>query len=88
MRESCSPGKEAGWSMTAVVAVFQFQGKLGLRQAQNLGESYTHLGVRKIQVDESAGTIAVEYDATRMDQAGVAAVLRRLGIPITEPVAP
>ncbi|MBI3934672.1 MAG: hypothetical protein HY316_08250 [Acidobacteria bacterium] len=74
--------------MTAVVAVFRFQGKIGLRQAQNLGESYTHLGVRKIQVDESGGTIAVEYDATRMDQPGVAALLHRLGIPITAPVMP
>jgi hypothetical protein len=74
--------------MTAVVAVFQFQGTLGLRQAQNLGNSYTHLGVRKIQVNESAGTIAVEYDATRMDQPGVAALLRRLGIPLAEPRIP
>ena len=70
--------------MTAVVAVFQYQGKLALRQAQNLGESYTHLGVRKIQVNESENTIAVEYDATRMDQRGVAALLRRMGIPIAE----
>jgi len=70
--------------MTAVVAVFRYQGKLGMRQAQNLGESCTLLGVRKIQVDESSSTISVEYDATRMDQRGVAALLRRLGVPITE----
>jgi len=74
--------------MTSVVAVFKFQGKLGLRQAQNLGESFTHLGVRKIQVNENEGTISVEYDATRMDQSEVAALLRRLGIPITEPLTP
>ena len=74
--------------MTAVVARFQFQGSISLRQAQNLGASYTHLGVRKIRVNESSGTITVEYDATRMDQAGVAALLRRCGIPITEPAAP
>ena len=73
--------------MTAVVARFQFQGTLSLRQAQNLGASYTHLGVRKIQVNESEETIAVEYDATRMDLAGVAALLRRLGVPIIAPVA-
>ena len=73
--------------MTAVVTVFQFQGTLGLRQAQNLGESHTHLGVRKIQVNENEGTVAVEYDATRMDEASVAALLRRLGIPITKSMA-
>jgi hypothetical protein len=79
-----SRGEELFGAMTAVVAVFQYQGKLGLRQAQRLGESYTHLGVRKLQVNESDNTIAVEYDATRMDQHGVAALLRRVGIPITE----
>ena len=73
--------------MTAVVARLQFQGTFSLRQAQNLGDSYTHLGVRKIQVNESEETITVEYDATRMDLAGVAALLRRLGVPIIAPVA-
>ena len=73
--------------MTAVVVVFQFQGQLGLRQAQNLSNSYTRLGVRKTQVNENGRTIAVEYDATRMDQPGVAALLRRLGIPIATPMA-
>ena len=68
--------------MTTVVAVFRYQGKLGLRQAQDLGESYTHLGVRKIQVNENENTLAIEYDATRMDERGVAALLRRLGIPL------
>ncbi len=68
--------------MTSVVATFNYQGTLGISQAQNLGESYTHLGVRRIRVDEAARTVAIEYDATRMDQRGVAALLRRLGVPI------
>jgi len=70
--------------MTAVVGVFKYQGTLGMQQVQKLGESYTHLGVRKIVVDELERTLAVEYDATRMDQNGVAALLRRLGVPIGE----
>ncbi|MBI1956324.1 MAG: hypothetical protein HYS38_08015 [Acidobacteria bacterium] len=70
--------------MTSVVAVFNLQGKLGLPQARTLGESYTHLGVRKIAVDEREQTISVEYDATRMDRDGVAALLRRLGVPLAE----
>ena len=73
--------------MTTVVAVFQYQGTLGIKQARNLGESYTHLGVRKIVVNEQERTIAVEYDATRMDRNGVAALLRRCGIPLSEPAA-
>ena len=73
--------------MTTVVAVFQYQGTLGIKQARNLGESCTHLGVRKIVVNEQERTMAVEYDATRMDQNGVAALLRRWGIPLSEPAA-
>ena len=73
--------------MTSVVTVFKIQGKLGAQQARALGESCTHLGVRKITVDEREQTIAVEYDATCMDRNGVAALLRRLGVPLAGPVA-
>jgi hypothetical protein len=73
--------------MTTVVVVFKYQGVLGLAQGQKLGESYTHLGIRKVLVNEQDQTIAVEYDATRMDQNGVAALLRSLGVPVGEPVA-
>ncbi|HWP85781.1 MAG TPA: hypothetical protein VNN17_11360 [Terriglobia bacterium] len=69
--------------MTAVVAVFRYQGNLGLPQLQKLGESYAHLGIRNIQVNEHDRTLTVEYDATRMDQHGLAALLRRMGIPLT-----
>ncbi len=68
--------------MTAVVVVFKYQGVLGVAQAQKLGASYTHLGIRNIFINEKEQTIAIEYDATRMDQNGVAALLRSLGIPV------
>ncbi len=68
--------------MTTVVARFHYQGALSVKVAQRLGESYTHLGVRKIVVTEAESTIAIEYDATRMDQNGVAALLRRLGVAV------
>ena len=71
--------------MTTVEAVFAYQGTLGENQARKLGESYTALGIRKIRVNEQEHTIAIEYDATRMDQYGVAAMLRSLGVPIAEP---
>jgi hypothetical protein len=70
--------------MTAVVATFHYQGQIGPQQAMSLGASYTHLGVRRISIAQDTRTIAVEYDATRMDQAGVAALLRRLAIPIVD----
>jgi len=68
--------------MTSVVARFQYQGALGGKVAQRLGESCTHLGVRKITISEAEHWIAIEYDATRMDQNGVAALLRRLGVAV------
>lgn len=72
--------------MTTVVVIFKFQGELGSAVASKLGESYTHLGFRKIAVSEREQTITVEYDATRMDENGVAAKLRKLGVPIVEKV--
>ena len=72
--------------MTSVVAMFQLQSRISDAVAQRLGSSYTELGVRRISLDEAAASIAIEYDATRMDQLGVAALLRRLGVPISEPL--
>ncbi len=72
--------------MTTVVVVFKYQGTLSIALAQKLGESYTQLGIRRISVNDPEQTIAIEYDATRMDQNGVAAKLRSLGVPIVEQV--
>ena len=72
--------------MTSVVATFTLQSEISAAVASRLAASYTTLGVRRIAVDETARQIAVEYDATRMDQLGVAALLRRLGVPIGEAI--
>ncbi len=72
--------------MTTVVVNFKYQGELGAAVARRLGESFTHLGFRKIAVNEREQTITIEYDATRMDENGVVAKLRALGVPISEKV--
>jgi hypothetical protein len=72
--------------MTTVVVIFKYQGELGSAVARKLGESFTHLGFRKIAVDEREQTITIEYDATRMDENDVAAKLRTFGVPIAEKV--
>ena len=72
--------------MTTVVVNFKYHGELSTAVARKLGESFTYLGIRKISVNEREQTIAIEYDATRMDQNGVAAKLRTLGVPIAERV--
>jgi hypothetical protein len=74
--------------MTAVVATFKLTKSISEAVARKLGASYTVLGVRRIWVDESAPSISIEYDATRMDELGVAALLRQLGVPIGEPLTP
>lgn len=68
--------------MTSVVAVFNLRDAISEQVAQRLGASYTNLGVRRISIDDAAPSISIEYDATRMDQLGVAALLRQLGVPI------
>lgn len=73
--------------MTTVDVVFRYQGTLGFAHAKKLGESYTNLGIRRISVNEAEQTITIEYDATRMDSAGVASKIRSLGVPIVEQVS-
>jgi hypothetical protein len=72
--------------MTSVVVRFSLQAAISDPVARRLGASYTQLGVRRISVDDAATSIAVEYDATRMDAPGVAALLRRFAVPIGEPL--
>lgn len=43
-------------------------------------------GVRKIVFDEALKTVRVEYDATRLNDAVVAQLLRRSGIDIVEEI--
>lgn len=43
-------------------------------------------GVRKIDFDETAKTVRVEYDATRLNQATIGQLLRRCGIDILEEI--
>ena len=44
-------------------------------------------GIRSIRFNESEHTVRVEYDATRLNEATVAALLRRTGLEITGKLA-
>jgi hypothetical protein len=48
-----------------------------MRAMDNVREVY---GIRRIRFNEAERTIRVEYDATRMNQDTVAALLRRTGL--------
>jgi len=45
-------------------------------------------GIRSIRFNESGRTVRVEYDATRLNEDTVAALLRRTGLEITGKLAP
>ena len=44
-------------------------------------------GIRSLRVDESAKTIRVEFDATRLTRIVVAQLLRRAGIDVVEEIS-
>jgi len=48
-----------------------------LRGIDNIREVY---GIRRLKCDEAARSITVEYDATRLNEATVASLLRRTGL--------
>ncbi len=70
--------------MTAVEVVFKYQlppTETVMRALDTLREVY---GIRRIRFAEKERTIRVEYDATRLNEATVAALLRRTGLDLGE----
>jgi len=70
--------------MTAVEVVFKYQlppTETIMRAMDFVREVY---GIRRIKFDEKERTIRVEYDATRMNEDTVAALLRRTGLDLGE----
>jgi len=54
--------------------------ELTMRAIGALREVY---GIRKMQFDESAQTVLIEYDATRLDEPEVSRLLRSCGLDIS-----
>jgi hypothetical protein len=73
--------------MTYLDVVFPYgavPGESELRAIANMREVY---GVRRVQFDEKAKTVRVEYDASRLKQDAVARLLRQAGIDVSAPLA-
>lgn len=70
--------------MTAVQISFRYDGKIRLDLLARIQESHRDYGVRSLRIDDARRVITVEYDATRLDEKGVEAVLRRMRIPVVE----
>ncbi len=70
--------------MTAVDVVFHYgltPGEWTMRALDNLREVY---GIRRLQFNEQDRTLRVEYDATRLTEETVAALLRRSGLDLKD----
>jgi hypothetical protein len=70
--------------MTTVEILFRYEQhptEAAMFALGNMSEVY---GIRRIQLKEDSKTIRVEYDATRLNGAIVAQLLRRAGINIAE----
>ena len=73
--------------MTSLDVVFRYGRKPGaqeLRAIDSLREVY---GVRSVRFNEKEQTIRVEFDASRMKEDTVAALLRRAGVDLKEKLA-
>ncbi len=74
--------------MTTMDIAFSYAGTLTDPQIQALSRLSDVYGIRKLRVDEAVGSLAIEYDATRMDSARVEALVRSCGVaPLPEPVS-
>ena len=51
-----------------------------------LNNAWEVYGVRKIKFDEKEHTVRVEFDATRLNEGEIAAILGRAGIDLREKV--
>lgn len=73
--------------MTAVDVVFRYGNNPGEREMRALDNVWEVYGIRRVQFDESEKSIRVEYDATRLNEDIVAALLRRAGIDVQDRLA-
>ena len=73
--------------MTLLDVVYKYGTPPGEKQMMALNNAWEVYGVRKIVFDEKEQTIRVEYDATRLNDGEIAAILNRAGIDLREKVA-
>ena len=72
--------------MTLLDVAFRYGTPPREREMWALNDAREVYGVRKIKLDEGQQTVLVEYDATRLNDGEIAAILRRAGIDLREKV--
>ncbi|HVP43171.1 MAG TPA: hypothetical protein VMS96_07040 [Terriglobales bacterium] len=74
--------------MTALDVVFRYGATPGEAEIRAIAPLRDVYGIRRVRFDEKERTIHVEYDASRLNEDTVAALLRRAGIDLRERVVP
>jgi hypothetical protein len=73
--------------MTALDVVFRLGRRPGAPEMQAIYQVREVYGIRKISFDGDGTTVHVEYDASRLAESTVAALLRRAGLDVREKIA-
>jgi hypothetical protein len=73
--------------MTQLDVSFHYGTPPGENEMRALSQARDVYGMRDIQFDEAQQIVRVEYDATRLNEPTVAAILRRAGLDIRERAA-
>jgi hypothetical protein len=70
--------------MTQLEVRFHYGAVLGEAEFRALDAVCDVYGIRRVSFDEKERTISVEFDASRLKEPAVAALLRRAGIDLRE----
>ena len=70
--------------MTQLDVSFRYGTTPGENELRALGYAREVYGIRRISFDEQQQTVRVEYDASRLNELSVAAVLLRAGLDLRE----
>jgi hypothetical protein len=73
--------------MTTVEVVFRFATPLNESVAAALADARDVYGIRRLSFDCAAGTLRVEYDATRLNVSTVAKLIREAGLEIAPEIS-
>ncbi|HLH05944.1 MAG TPA: hypothetical protein VKW78_01770 [Terriglobales bacterium] len=73
--------------MTAVEISFRYGRVPGTHEMTAIDSFREVYGIRRVQFNEAEHTIRVEYDATRLNENTVAALLKRAGLDVLERLA-
>jgi len=70
--------------MTSLDVVFRYGRKPGAQELRAIDSMREIYGIRSVKFNEKDQTIRVEFDASRMKEDTVAALLRRAGIDLID----